>query len=127
MSRQGTAAFAGAGLLLDRGMRDQLRLAWRLMRDPRVTALKFVLPVLLSLYIVSPIDPIPDFLLGLGQTDDIGAAILVAMIVTRLLPKLAPQHVVEDHLRQMSGSAWTSDAGAEKSDTILNAHFSVRD
>lgn len=127
MSRQGTAAFAGAGLLLDRGMRDQLRLAWRLMRDPRVTALKFALPVLLTLYIVSPIDPIPDFLLGLGQTDDIGAAILVAMIVTRLLPKLAPQPVVEDHLRQMSGSAWTSDAGAETSGTILDAHFSVRD
>ena len=69
MNRRTTTAFAGASVLLDRGIRDQLRLGWRLLRDERVPALKFALPALLGLYVVSPLDPIPDFLLGLGQID----------------------------------------------------------
>ena len=59
MDRRTTTAFAGASALLDRGIRDQLRLSWRLLRDERVSALKFALPALLALYVLSPIDPIP--------------------------------------------------------------------
>ena len=75
MKRRTTAAFAGASALLDRGIRDQLRLSWRLLRDERVSAFKFALPALLALYLMSPIDLIPDFLLGLGQMDDLGVVI----------------------------------------------------
>ena len=53
MDRRTTTAFAGAGALLDRGIRDQLRLGWRLLRDERVPALKLALPALLALYLVS--------------------------------------------------------------------------
>ena len=51
MDRRSTTAFAGASALLDRGVRDQLRLAWRLLRDERVSALKFALPALIGLYV----------------------------------------------------------------------------
>ena len=75
MDRRTTTAFAGASALLDRGIRDQLRLGWRLLRDERVSALKFALPALLALYLVSPVDVIPDILLGPGQMDDLGVVI----------------------------------------------------
>src|ERR687897_953916 len=63
MERRTNSAFAGAGALLDRGIRDQLRLSWRLLRDERVLGLKFALPALLALYVLSPVASIPDFLL----------------------------------------------------------------
>ena len=45
----------------------QLRLVWLLFRDGRVPFLtKLVLPLSL-LYLVSPIDILPDFIVGLGQ------------------------------------------------------------
>src|SRR5215208_6765140 len=101
MQRRTTSAFAGAGALLDRGIRDQLRLSWRLLRDERVSALKFALPAFLALYVASPIDPIPDFLLGLGQIDDLGVVIAGVLLLARIIPGLAPGHVVDEHLRDM--------------------------
>src|SRR5215212_7530973 len=99
MDRRSTTAFAGASALLDRGVRDQLRLAWRLLRDERVSAIKFALPVLIGLYVLSPIDSIPDFFLGMGQIDDLGVVIAGVLILARVIPSLAPGHVVDDHLR----------------------------
>ena len=101
MYRRTTTAFAGASALLDRGIRDQLRLGWRLLRDERVPALKFALPALLTLYLVSPIDMIPDFLLGLGQMDDLGVVMAGALLIAKVIPRLAPDHVVDEHLRDM--------------------------
>src|SRR5215212_3254151 len=101
MNRRPTTAFAGASMLLDRGLRNQLRLAWRLLRDERVSALKFALPALIALYVLSPIDSIPDFFLGLGQIDDLGVITAGVLILARLIPRLAPGHVVDEHLREM--------------------------
>ena len=126
MNRHRTAAFAGAGMLLDTDMRSQLRLAWRLLRDPRVSVLKLVLPALMALYILSPVDLIPDFLLGLGQSDDIGAVILMTMLVVRLLPKLAPGSVVNEHVREMSGLSPAPEAGAATGGRVMDARFTVR-
>src|SRR5688572_7141849 len=74
---RGRSAFSGAEHFLQPGMVDQVKLGWRLLRDPRVPWIKNALPAFAALYLISPIDPIPDFLLGLGQLDDFG--ILVAM------------------------------------------------
>jgi uncharacterized membrane protein YkvA (DUF1232 family) len=125
MNGRPTTAFAGASVLLDRGVRDQLRLGWRLLRDERVSALKFALPAMLGLYVMSPLDPIPDFLLGLGQIDDLGVVILGVLLVARIIPRLAPSHVVDEHLRHMGGGGRTvkSDAMAEE---IVEARFNVR-
>jgi uncharacterized membrane protein YkvA (DUF1232 family) len=124
-NRRTTTAFAGASVLLDRGIRDQLRLGWRLLRDERVPALKFALPALLGLYVVSPLDPIPDFLLGLGQMDDLGVVIVGVLLLARGIPKLAPSHVVSEHLRDMGMGSPTVKPSA-KPEEVLEARFNVR-
>src|SRR5215207_1038343 len=125
MQRRTTSHFAGASALLDRGIRDQLRLSWRLLRDERVSALKFALPAFLALYVVSPIDPIPDFLLGLGQVDDIGIVIAGVLLLARIIPRLAPGHVVDEHLRDMGLDHQTAKTSAKPGE-VLDARFNVR-
>ena len=79
------------------GLLKQLRLVWLLFRDKRVPAwTKSVVP-LSFLYIISPIDFIPDVVLGLGQLDDLG----VILLGMALFVKLAPPEVVEQHLLEL--------------------------
>ena len=125
MNRRTTTAFAGASVLLDRGIRDQLRLGWRLLRDERVPALKFALPALLALYVMSPIDPIPDFLLGLGQIDDLGVVVAGVLLLARVMPRLAPGHVVDEHVRSM-GVGDPAPKDAAKPEEVIGARFNVR-
>jgi uncharacterized membrane protein YkvA (DUF1232 family) len=125
MDRRATTAFAGASVLLDRGMRHQLRLAWRLMRDDRVPALKFGLPALLALYLMSPVDLIPDFFLGLGQMDDLGVVVAGVVLIAKVIPRLAPGRLVDEHVRDMSVGrpVVTPDARTEE---VVDARFNVR-
>ena len=119
-------AFAGGSRLLERGTREQIRLVWRLFRDDRVSPLKFAIPVLLFLYIVSPVDAIPDVLLGIGQGDDLGVAIAALVLMIRVIPKLAPGQVVKDHLRDMRGRRRDWEPRTESGDGVIDAHFSIR-
>ena len=124
MDRRTTSAFGGASALLDPGLRDRLRLSWRLLRDERVSALKFALPALLALYAVSPIDPIPDILLGLGQMDDLGVMVAGVLLLARVIPRLAPADVVDEHWRDMGVGRQT--ATAARSEAVVEARFNVR-
>ena len=63
-----------------------LRLALRLFREPRVPALVKAVPVLAGLYLVSPIDLVPDFIPGLGQLDDLGIILAALELFVRLCP-----------------------------------------
>ena len=125
MTRRSTTAFAGASALLDRGVRAQIRLAWRLLRDDRVSALKFALPAVIGLYVLSPIDSIPDFFLGLGQIDDLGIIMAGVLILARVIPRLAPGHVVDEHVRDMGMGIPTAKPGRNGHD-IVDARFNVR-
>jgi uncharacterized membrane protein YkvA (DUF1232 family) len=125
MERRTASAFAGAGALFDSGIRNQLRLSWRLLRDERVSAMKFALPTFLALYVMSPIDPIPDFLLGLGQVDDVGVVIAGILLIARTIPKLAPGHVVDEHLRDMGLGRPGAEPRAE-TEGVFDARFKVR-
>ncbi len=52
---------------------------WPLMRDPKIPFwAKAAIPAIAAAYVISPIDLIPDFLLGVGQIDDIGVILLAA-------------------------------------------------
>lgn len=124
MNRPTTSAFGGAGALLDPSLRDQLRLGWRLLRDERVPGLKFALPALLALYVASPIDPIPDFLLGLGQMDDLGVVVAGVFLLARVIPRLAPAHVVDEHWRCMGIGRQTAPAAT--TEAVVEARFNVR-
>jgi uncharacterized membrane protein YkvA (DUF1232 family) len=64
----------------------QARLAARLFREPKVPLPLKVVPILGLLYVVSPIDLVPDFLPGLGQLDDIGIILAALEIFVRLCP-----------------------------------------
>ena len=67
----------------------ELRLAWRLMREPRVPLVAKALPVLAGLYVLSPLDFIPDVLALLGQLDDLGILILSVKLFLRMCPSAA--------------------------------------
>jgi uncharacterized membrane protein YkvA (DUF1232 family) len=83
-----------------------LRLVWRLTFDKRVPLLlRFLVPLAL-LYVLSPIDLVPDWVPRLGWVDDL----LVLGLAVLLLTKLAPRHVVEEHL----GSRPTASRPEEK-------------
>lgn len=70
----------------------------RLLRDSRVSAgAKLVVAGILA-YVVLPTDLLPDFLLGVGQLDDI----TVILGGLKLFLKLCPPEVVQEHLRTIS-------------------------
>ena len=125
MVRRTPSAFAGAGALLHRGTRDQLRLSWRLFRDERVSALKFALPTFLALYVMSPIDPIPDFLLGLGQVDDLGIVVAGVLLMARIIPRLAAGHIVDEHVWEM-GLGQPGAKPRATTEDVFDARFNVR-
>ena len=115
MPRTPAHNLAGASVLLEPGIFDEMRLAWRLLRDERVPVIKYLIPILVALYVVSPIDAIPDFLFGVGQLDDLGATVIGALMVLRLTTMFASDDVVNGHLRAM-GKAQRDDAGRPDGD-----------
>lgn len=126
MDHRTTSAFSGASALLDHGVRNQLRLCWRLLRDERVSSFKYVLPALLTLYVVSPVDPIPDFLLGIGQMDDLGVVIGGVLLLARLIPKMAAAHIVDEHLRDMRGGEQPVGGHRMPNEKPIDTRFNVR-
>jgi uncharacterized membrane protein YkvA (DUF1232 family) len=65
---------------------SHLRLTVRLLREPGVPLSIKALPVLAALYALSPLDFVPDVLLGLGQLDDLGVALVALEAFVRLCP-----------------------------------------
>ncbi len=78
-----------------------LQLVWRLLLDPRVPILpKLIIPAVI-VYVVSPIDLIPDPTPVLGQLDDLG----VTFFGIRFFIELCPADVVLEHRRAIAGEA----------------------
>jgi len=75
-----------------------LRLVWRLFNDTRVHWFpKLIIPAAI-LYVLSPIDLIPDPMLGLGQLDDLGIlALAIALFI-----EFCPRAIVEEHRRAIA-------------------------
>ena len=91
-----------------------VRLAWRLMGDPRVAlAAKVALPALAVLYIVSPVDLIPDIVPVLGQMDDLA----VLALAVRLFILFAPPQVVREH-RESMGRVATPERPRAEGETV---------
>ena len=82
-----------------RALIDQFRLTWALMRDPRVPIWAKAIPVIGILYVLSPLDFIPDVIIGLGQLDDL-AIVLGGM---RLFAAVVPADIVEQHRAEIAG------------------------
>ena len=84
---------------LGRGAINQFQLVWRLLWDKEVPLYLKTIPLAAFLYLVSPIDFIPDALLGLGQLDDLG----VLLLGGQLFAQLSPQHIVAQHRAEIQG------------------------
>jgi uncharacterized membrane protein YkvA (DUF1232 family) len=125
MRHPGAGAFRGGGVLLQPGVFAELRLAWRVLGDDRVSAARFVLPALMALYVISPVDILPDFVLGLGQADDVGVIVVAILVIARLLVWLAPQPIVGEHLRQMGLAREMDDSPTSRDDHVVDAEFTV--
>jgi uncharacterized membrane protein YkvA (DUF1232 family) len=100
-----------------------LRLAWRLLRDHRVSPfIKLLIPGLALVYVLFPIDVAPDLLPLLGQLDDLAILILAA----RLLIELSPPAVVAEHEFDLHESA--SRQPTESSpDEVVEADYRIID
>ena len=72
---------------------SHVRLTVRLLREPGVPLLTKAFLVVAALYLISPLDFVPDFLPVLGQLDDLG----VILIVLEAFLKLCPAGAVDFH------------------------------
>jgi len=75
-----------------------VRLAWRLLRDPLVPAWPKLLPLAALAYIVFPFDFIPDLLIGPGQLDDAA----VFLLGLRMFIASCPAEIVRRHVAEMA-------------------------
>lgn len=89
-------AWLGRPALL-RSLVLRARLAFRLLREPSVPAAVKALAALPVLYVIWPIDLLPDLLPVLGQLDDIG----VVLLVVEAFLGLCPGHLVDHHRRAL--------------------------
>ena len=81
------------------GVIQRVVLAWRLFRDGRVPLLTKAIPTAGVAYAVSPLDLIPDWLIGPGHIDDV----VVAFLGVWFFVVACPRRLVEEHRRAMSG------------------------
>jgi uncharacterized membrane protein YkvA (DUF1232 family) len=72
------------GLL--RGLLTQARLALRLMREPAVPAVTKAVLAGAAVYLIWPIDFLPDILPVLGQLDDLGVVLAALELFLRMCP-----------------------------------------
>ncbi|MBE2202097.1 MAG: DUF1232 domain-containing protein [Anaerolinea sp.] len=76
---------------------QQIRLVWRLVRDPEVPIYLKILPLLTVIYLLIPLDLLPDVLIGLGQLDDL----TVLLVGSKLFVEFAPPHIVSRHMQDI--------------------------
>lgn len=75
-----------------------LKLFSRLIKDPRVSLTTKLLLVGSLVYVIAPTDILPDFLLGVGQMDDLA----VVLAGSKFFLQLCPPEVVREHLRAIA-------------------------
>lgn len=92
------------GLLLTK-FRKELLLAWAVLRDPRSPKAAKIATLLAALYVISPIDFIPDAIPILGWLDD-G---LIGYFLLQMAFKFLPEDLLES-LRERTGSSQKAKA-----------------
>ncbi len=108
----------------------QARLAWRLMLDPRVPLWVTAIVPASLVYLISPIDFIPDVIPGLGQLDDLA----VIVIGVKLFIELCPTEIVREHMQELLGeTSWRVEPNASASapasppsSNVVDAPYTVK-
>ena len=82
---------------------SSIRLIWKLLTDSRVPFwIRIALPLAL-IYVISPIDILPDFIPVVGRVDDIIAIIAGIMILLKLAPKKVVNQYKKDNKTIIDG------------------------
>jgi uncharacterized membrane protein YkvA (DUF1232 family) len=82
------------------GVVKQARLAWRLWNDGRTPTWLKLIPAAALVYLLSPIDLIPDLMLpGLGELDDIA----VVLLALKMFLDLSPPGIIKEHWDDLFG------------------------
>jgi uncharacterized membrane protein YkvA (DUF1232 family) len=100
------------------GIINQIRLIWRLFTDRNVPIWVKLIPPLALIYVLSPIDIVPDPMLGLGQLDDLAIILLGA----KLFIEMCPSDVVQRHRDELEGNIPPDSEGE-----VVDASFEVID
>lgn len=97
----------------------ELRLWWRLLRDGRVPAWIKTVPLVALLYVISPLDIIPDIpYLGLNQLDDLAIVVLGMKLFVALSPAELVQEIRQEIRSGRRGGAGASPASGKYTRTV---------
>jgi uncharacterized membrane protein YkvA (DUF1232 family) len=78
---------------------NSFRIAWKLMWDGQVPLSAKIVPVIAIIYILSPIDILPDLVPGLGQLDDVA----ILLLGVQAFIALSPQDIVKRIRAEIEG------------------------
>jgi uncharacterized membrane protein YkvA (DUF1232 family) len=98
--------FTGSIAEIARHVPSFARLYWRLFRDRRVGWLPKALLLLIGIYVLSPLDVMPDLVPVVGAMDDLA----VALGGLWLFVQLSPPAVVREHVHRIALEAETRTA-----------------
>ena len=105
---------------------EQAQLVWRLFKDREVPIYLKALPIGALVYLISPLDLLPDFIFPpiVGQLDDFTALLAAG----KLFIELSPKHVVEKHLAAIRGTDYivTSEPEAKVIEGELGEQIVIR-
>ncbi len=103
---------------------SNLMLSARLLFDRRVGGTTKLIPLLAALYILSPIDLVPDLLLPFGVVDDLGALLLGLQLFIRN----APPEVVEEYRGRVADFAGTAQRRVRPDQqNVIEGRYQVKD
>jgi uncharacterized membrane protein YkvA (DUF1232 family) len=95
---------------------NSFRLTWRLLRDQQVPFVTKLVPLGIAAYILSPIDLVPDVILGLGQLDDLALLLLGVQVFIAIIP----HSIVQRHRDAMNGVAPKPGSASQASKEIID-------
>ncbi len=95
---------------------NSFRLTWRLLRDQQVPFAAKLVPLGIAAYILSPIDFLPDAILGVGQVDDLALLLLGIQVFIAVVPRA----IVQRHREAIDGVPPTTGSASQASQEIID-------
>jgi uncharacterized membrane protein YkvA (DUF1232 family) len=104
---------------------DRFTLSWRLMADRRVGVFHKLIPPLAVLYVLSPVDFIPELLVPILGPLVVMDDIAIAIMALEFFIRMAPSDVVREHLMDLQGRMGRDSR--YDGDDVVEGEYSVRE
>ncbi len=105
---------------------NSFRIAWKLLWDKRVPMSTKLIPVLVVIYILSPIDIIPDVVPVFGQLDDLALLLIGVQIFIALSPKAIVDQIRAEINGTPPSDGWTVSS-SQPNNANRSSHSSASD